>query len=348
MTHAFRTRVSLIVALVGAVAFASPAVAQQGRGGGGGAAGPLPSIEEKTAGMEKQDGFYSLYWDADMGTLYMEIPRLNEQVLYVRSLAAGVGSNDIGLDRGQLGGTHLVSFKRVGRKILMEQPNTRFRAISDNADEVRAVDEAFAKSILWGFTAVAETDGRVLVDMTGFLMRDAHGVSRRLQPAQYRLDNSRSAVYMERTKAFPKNTEMEVTLTFTSSGGGGGGFFGGFGNARGPGGGFGRGSLFAVTPDASAVTVRQHHSIIELPDDNYEPRAYDPRAGAFGLTYQDYAVPLGTSLTQRFINRHRLEKVDPNAEVSEAVEPIVYYLDRGTPEPVAVSYTHLTLPTKIV
>ena len=321
-----------LVAFAAVLALAAPADAQQG--GRAAAAGPPPTIEEKTAEFEKLDGFYPLYWDEAAGQLWMEIPRLNEEVLYISGLSAGVGSNDIGLDRGQSGGGHLVTFKRVGPKILMEQPNTTYRAISDNPDERRAVEEAFAKSILWGFTVAAETDGRVLVDMTDFLMRDAHGVATRLQPANYRLDRSRSALFMERTKSFPKNTEMDVTLTFTTTGGGGRGF-GGFGTQRGPGGGYGRGSLRAVTPDTSAVTVRQHHSIVELPGPGYEPRAYDPRAGAFGLTYQDYAVPLGTPLTKRFVNRHRLEKVDPTAAMSDPVEPIIYYLDRGTPEPVA-------------
>jgi len=323
------TAALLIVAV--AVLLVPSALAQEGRGGG--ASEPLPSIEDKTAGLEKMDGFMPLYWNADLGQLWMEIPMLDTDVLYVSGLSAGVGSNDIGLDRGQLGGQKLVRFERVGRKVLMRQPNLRFRADSDNPDEIRAVEEAFATSIIWGFTAAAETDGRVLVDMTAFLMRDAHGVASRLQPAQYRLDTHRSALYMERTKSFPSNTELDVTLTFTTSGGGRGGF-GGFGMQRGPGGGFGRGSLAAVTPSAEAVTVRQHHSFVELPGPGYEMRPYDARAGAFGLTYYDYAVPLGTSLTQRFIGRHRLEKVDPRAEVSDAVEPIVYYLDRGTPEPV--------------
>jgi len=320
------------VALAVALATAAPVAAQQG--GRGESSGPPPTIEDKTAEFEKLDGFYPLYWDEAAGQLWMEIPRLNEEVLYISGLSAGVGSNDIGLDRGQLGGTHLVVFKRVGPKILMEEPNTTYRAISDNPAERQAVEEAFAKSILWGFKVAAETDGRVLVDMTDFLMRDAHGVSNRLQPANYRLDRTRSALFMDRTKSFPKNTEMDVTLTFTTTGGGGRGF-GGFGTQRGPGGGFGRGSLRAVTPSTSAVTVRQHHSFVELPGPGYEPREYDPRAGAFGLSYQDYAVPLGTSLTKRFINRHRLAKVDPSAAMSDPVEPIIYYLDRGTPEPVA-------------
>ena len=176
----------LVVALI----FSPGALAQQGRGGG--SSEPLPTIEDKTAGLEKMDGFMPLYWDADLGQMWMEIPMLDTDVLYVSGLSAGVGSNDIGLDRGQLGGEKLVRFERVGRKILMRQPNLRFRADSDNPDEVRAVEEAFATSIIWGFTAAAETDGRVLVDMTDFLMRDAHGVANRLQPAQYRLDSSRS------------------------------------------------------------------------------------------------------------------------------------------------------------
>lgn len=320
------------LALVVAFATAGPVAAQQG--GNGEPSESPPTIEEKTAELEKLDGFYPLYWDEAAGQLWMEIPRLNEEVLYISSLSAGVGSNDIGLDRGQIGGSHLVIFKRVGPKIFMEEPNTTYRAISDNPDERRAVEEAFAKSILWGFKVAAETDGRVLVDMTDFLLRDVHGVVNRLQPASYRLDPTRSALFMERTKSFPKNTEMDVTLTFTTSGGGRGGF-GGFGTQRGPGGGYGRGSLRAVTPSTEAVTVRQHHSFVELPGPGYEPREYDPRAGAFGLSYQDYAVPLGTSLTKRFINRHRLEKVDPSAAMSDPVEPIIYYLDRGTPEPVA-------------
>ncbi len=325
------TLLSLTLLLGASAALATPAVTQRPDGG---ASGPVPSIDDKTAGMERLDGYFPLYWDSTAGVLYMEISRFDEEVLYVRGLAAGLGSNDIGLDRGQLGGGGLVTFARVGPKILMVQPNLTYRAISDNEDERRAVEEAFAESILWGFTVAAETDGRVLVDMSSFLLRDTHGVAARLQPAQYRLDASRSFVSREHTKAFPKNVIINATLTLTTPGGGRGGF-GGFGMQRGPGGGFGRGSLGAVTPTAQAVTVRTHHQFVELPDDNYQPRAFDPRSGAFGLTYQDYAVPLGTSLAQRFVGRHRLEKVDPSAEVSDPVEPIVYYLDRGTPEPIA-------------
>jgi hypothetical protein len=292
---------------------------------------PLPSIADRTEGMQRLDGFFPLYWEAASGTLFLEIPRLDYEVLHVNGLSAGLGSNDIGLDRAQLGGTRVVSFQRVGTKILMTQPNFDYRATSDNPAERRSVEDAFAKSIVWGFTAIAETSGRVLVDLTDFIMRDAHGIAGRLG-AGYRLDRTRSVVHMPNTRNFPKNTEIDVTTTFVSDGDGGG-RGGGGGGGRGGGGQIG-GRVGDVAPTASAVTVRQHHSIIELPDDNYRPRAFDPRAGFSSSGYVDYSTPIGEDMRKRFISRHRLEKRDPNAAVSEAVEPIVYYVDRGTPEPV--------------
>ena len=284
-------------------------------------AGELPSIEAKTAGLTKLDGFFPLYWDETAGALWLEIPQFGMEVLYVTSLAAGLGSNDIGLDRGQLGDTAIVRFDRVGPKILMVQPNYRYRAGTTSPDETRAVDEAFAESVLWGFTAAAESAGRVLVDLTDFLLRDAHGVIPRLRPGSYQLERSRSAVYMPRTKVFPRNTEMQVTLTFVSE-------------APGDSPGQPGGRIADVAPSPAAITLRQHHSLIELPDDGYMLRAFDPRAGFGSVVYQDYAAPLGQSMTKRFVRRHRLQKTDPSATVSDPVEPIVYYLDRGTPEPV--------------
>ena len=285
-----------------------------------GADNAWPTIEAHTAGMDALDGYAPLYWDDQVGTLWLEIGRLDTEVLYLNGLAAGVGSNDIGLDRGQLRGSRIVSFRRVGPQILMVQPNYRFRADSTNPDERRAVEDAFATSVFWGFRVAARTDDRFLVDATPFVLRDAHDVAGSL-PGTYRLDQARSAVYWPRTKAFPRNTELEATLTFVRERGG-----------DGPG--FGRGAIEAVMPSADAVSVRLHHSLVELPDDGYTPRPYDPRAGFWGITYVDYATPLGEPMTKRFLRRHRLEKRDPTAAVSEPVEPVVYYLDRGTPEPV--------------
>ncbi|MDW7760521.1 MAG: zinc-dependent metalloprotease [Acidobacteriota bacterium] len=286
------------------------------------AAWAVPKIEEKTAGMVKRDGFFPLYWDETAGILWLEIPKLETELLYISALSAGVGSNDIGLDRGQLGGTRLVKFRRVGPQILMVQPNTRFRAAHGDADARRAVEDSFATSILWGFRVAAETRERVLVDATDFLLRDAHGVVHRLRPAVFRLDRSRSAVDMPRTKVFPKNTEMEVTLTFVADG-----------VTTGAGGGFEKGALGYVAPSADAVTVRQRHSLVELPDDGFKPRRFDPRSGFGAISYEDASVPLGEPITQSFIRRHRLEKKDPAADISDPVKPIIYYVDRGAPEP---------------
>ena len=285
---------------------------------------PTPSIDEKTRGLQKLDGFFPLYWDSRAGTLFIEVPRFDTEILYVTALSAGLGSNDIGLDRGQLGGGHVVSFRRIGPKVLMIEPNYSYRALSTNADEQRAVEEAFAKSVLWGFTVAAETDGRVLVDATDFLLRDVHNVTQRLRPATYRVERSRSAVNMQRTKAFPKNTEIDVVLTFVNEGG----------QEAQAGGGLPGGRLTDVTPSPQAATVQQHHSFVELPGPGYEPLSFDPRAGAFGISYFDYATPISEPITKRFIARHRLHKKDSSAPVSDAVEPIVYYLDRGTPEPI--------------
>jgi hypothetical protein len=283
----------------------------------------LPSIAEKTEGMESIDGFLPLYWDEDRGQLWMEIPELDLEMIHFSGFGAGLGSNDLGLDRGALrGGTQIVKFERVGRRVMMVQPNYRFRALTDNPAEARAVTDAFARSILWGSPAAAAPDGRVLVDLTGFLVRDAVNAGQSMRPGTYRLDQSRSSIYMEMTDAFPTNTELEVELTFTRQPGGGGG--GGGGALEGVG---------SVAASGEAATIRLHHSFVALPDDGYETRAYDPRAGFGSVTFQDYAAPLGAPMTQRFIRRHRLEKRTPSARVSEAVEPIIYYLDPGAPEP---------------
>jgi hypothetical protein len=283
----------------------------------------IPTIEEKTARMQKIDGFFPMYWDEAAGTLWLEIPKLDTEVLYITGLPAGIGSNDIGLDRGQLGGTRIVKFQRVGQRVLMVQPNYRFRATAGSPDERRAVEDSFATSILWGFTVAAETGGHLLVDTTDFILRDVHNVIGRLRPATFRLDRSRCAVYMPRTRAFPKNTEMEVTLTFVADG-----------STAGAGGGFERGSLNYVAPSADSVTVREHHSLVELPEANFTPRKFDPRSGFGDFSYEDYSAPLGEPLTKQFIRRHRLAKKDPAAKISEPVKPIVYYLDRGAPEPI--------------
>lgn len=277
----------------------------------------LPAIAERVRGMQAMDGFLPLYWDGATGKVWLEVPRLDEELIWVVSLPAGLGSNDVGLDRGQLGGTRVVKFQRIGPRVLLVQPNYRFRAEFGDPDERRAVEESFAQSVHWGFTVVAETDGRVLVDATDFILRDVHGVVQRLagsRQGSWRLDPSRSAIHLDRTKAFPRNSEIEAILTFTGDQAGG--------------------FVRSVAPSPEAITVRQRFSFVALPESGYQPREADPRAGFFGVSFADYSVPIAEPVTRRYISRHRLVKRDPSAAISEPVEPIVYHLDRGTPEPI--------------
>ena len=282
---------------------------------------PPPTIGGKTATMKHIAGYLPLDWDAASGKLYLEIPNLAIDILYADSLPYGTGSNDLGLDRGQTSEGRIVRFERNGPKVLLVQPNEAFRTGSTDPAERLAVLQSFPESVLFGFKVEAEdASGAVLVDATDFFLRDVHGVAGRLQSAEqgtYKVDPSRSTIALDATKAFPKNTEVEAILTFTTDG-----------PARGE-------FVRNVTPDPHAMTVREHQSFIELPPPGFTPRRFDPRAGYFPISYRDYTAPLGADLDQQFIIRHRLTKRDPTCTHDcEPVTPIQYYVDRGAPEPI--------------
>lgn len=277
----------------------------------------LPSIESFTKGFELKKGFINYYWDDEKGKLYLDIKKLDTEFLYVNYLSAGVGSNDIGLDRGQIGGTRIIKFVKKGPKILMIQPNYKFRAVSYNEEEKKSVSDAFASSTIWGFMAVARSEERFLIDATNFVIRDSHRISSRLvirKQGSFKIDSSSSSFDNSFSKNFPLNTELEAFITFR-------------GEAKGD-------WLLSVSPNNESFSVRTRHSFVSLPDDGYVPRKFDPRAGYNAMTFYDYASPIEDDLHVKYIRRHRLIKKNPNQEVSEAVEPIVYYLDRGVPEPV--------------
>ena len=268
-------------------------------------------------GVFKYEGYFTFYYDENKDKIFLQVENLEREFLYVNALSEGIGSNDIGLDRGQLGNTRVVKFIKAGNKLLLVQPNQDYRAITKNIEEKKSVQQAFAKSVIHGFVIKESNQGKYLLDATSFFMRDAHGVQGRLlgrKQGNYNLDKTKSAINLERTKAFPKNVEFDIMLTFK-------------GSPKGS-------NIRSVTPTPSLITVNQHHSFVELPDNQYKPRKFDPRSGANAISYLDYATPVNESIKKRFIYRHRLEKKNPNATKSEAVEPIIYYLDRGTPEPV--------------
>ncbi|MCA0153210.1 zinc-dependent metalloprotease [Winogradskyella vincentii] len=262
------------------------------------------------------EGYFDFYYEESTDKIYLKVENLNKEFLYVNSLASGIGSNDIGLDRGQLGNERLVYFQKAGNKLLLIQPNLKYRANTENELERKSIEQAFAKSVLFGFKILSDTDGYI-VDFTPFLMQDTHGVINRLKSKKegnFKLDKTRSAIELNSTKAFPENVEFEALITYT-------------GQPIGK-------NLKTVTPTPSIVSVIQHHSFIKLPDNNYKPRVFDTRSGAISISYMDYATPVQESIKKRFIIRHRLEKKFPDLAKSEAKEPIVYYLDPGTPEPV--------------
>jgi hypothetical protein len=277
------------------------------------------TIEQKTSGMQKLPGFFTCYWDAREGKLYLQIDKWNTPFLYYESLPNGVGSNDVGLDRGQPGKTNVVHFERSGPRVLLMAENERYRAITDDLEQQVAVQQAFAQSVLWGFDSAAEDeDGKsVLVDATAFFLSDAHEVATRLatlKQGTYHVDSSRSAIYLPRTKNFPENTDVESTLTFVGENPGR--------------------WVEQVTPDPRAITVHEHFSFIQAPAVGFHERAYDPRSSFFGISYMDFATPVDQPIVKRYIAHYRLAKKDPSAAASEPVKPIVYYIDRAIPEPI--------------
>ncbi len=277
----------------------------------------------RTAGLEKRPGLLDTYFDRKTGKVWLLLPPADKtgvvgSYIYSEGILTGVGSNPVGLDRGQIGDTRLVTLRRVGGRLLVEEPNLRFRALSQDPAELTAVRESFATSVLWaGDVVETEPKGHEAVDFTSFLVRDAHNVAARIKQAgqgNWSFDPGRSAVDFANSLSFPENLEFEAVLTYQSQE---------------------PGELIRQTaPSAEAVTLVQHHSFLRLPDDGYHPRPFDPRAGSFPVEFLNYAAPLGEPIETRWIARHRLEKVDPKAERSRVKKPLVYYIDPGAPEPV--------------
>ena len=274
------------------------------------------SIADFTANMSQQTGFFDFYYQIEQDKVFLKIDKFEKPFLFQSAMPQGIGSNDIGLDRGQLGDTRLVKFERYGNKVLLKQLNTQYRASSSNLAEQASIDEAFADSVIAGFPVVATEGQVVVIDYTDFLLSDIHKISQRLagsKQGNYQPDAKRSGVYLARSKAFPNNIELEALVTFGGSKPGQ--------------------YVDQVTPDPISISVHLHHSLVKLPDSNYQPRQFVPFSGYWSVGYQDYSVPIEDNMTKLFIPRHRLNKKQPNAQVSEAIEPIVYYLDPGIPEP---------------
>ncbi len=265
----------------------------------------------------KNEGFFTFFYKDSSNEVFLEVDEFEKDFLYINSLSSGLGSNDIGLDRGQLGQERLVFFKKIGKKIFLIQPNLKYRAVTENELEKQSVKEAFAKSVLYGFDIEKKIEEKYYINITPFLMQDTHGVSSRIKnmgEGNYKIDNDRSAINNKRTKSFPENVEFDVMLTFV-------------GNPEGF-------LIRSVAPTPQALTVNQHHSFVKLPDNKFDPRKFDPRSGGIPFKYYDYSSPVNESLIKYFVIKHRLEKKDSDLLISEALDPIIYYVDPGIPEPI--------------
>jgi len=281
---------------------------------GGALSAQLPTITDYTKAFERREGYLPLYWDGARGRLLLEVPHTGDEFLFLPSLATGIGDVDLGLDRGTIGDAQLARFERTGPRVSLVLENPAFRATGSNDALARSVRESFATSTVGAWDILAQEGDRVLVDATPLVLSDVMDVRGALRgQGTFVLDRDRGTVYLPRTKGFPRNTEIEATLTFTSDNPGR--------------------AVRAHAPEGRAVTLRQHLSFVELPDPGYRPRRFDPRIGLFALAFWDYAKPFDQDPVTRYIIRHRLEKKDPAATLSEPVRPVVYYLDAGVPEP---------------
>jgi hypothetical protein len=277
------------------------------------------SIAARTAGMQHHEGFIGLHVDPRQDKVLLELPADSTRALLFFSLATGLGSNPVGLDRGADGPSHVARFDRAGDRVLVVLENWSYRSSAgDTTAHARTVAESFPPSTVASLPLLAAQDGRLLVDATDLVLRDWSDVATALQGAgqgSYALARDRSSIHRAYTRAFPRNTEIDAWLTFATSG------------RPGP-------IMREILPDGQAFTVRQHISLVALPGDGFRPRAMDPRVGYFGITFKDYAQPIQQPLEQRWAARHRIRRADPDDPTSPIAEPIVYYVDRGIPEPV--------------
>jgi Met-zincin/Domain of unknown function (DUF5117) len=275
----------------------------------------LPGITEATAGLERRDGFLPFYWDAKKGQLLLEVSRIGEEFLYGAGLAGGAGLLEVSLDRGQLGSLGLCRFERVGPRVLLHQLQTVHRSGVSDPERTRVVTESFPSAVLAALPVVAASADAVLVDATDFLMRDTEIATALVEGQQgsWKQDPSRSSLQLARTGAFPRNTEIEALLTFASD------------NAA--------ASARNVSPDGRTLSLSVHHTFLKLPEPGYAPRRLDPRIGFIAQRHLDHTAPYTEPIERFLVSRWRLARKDESAGSSAPVEPIVFYLDRGMPEP---------------
>ncbi len=270
----------------------------------------------KPSRWQRMDGFVPMYWDGTKGRIFFEIPKLNEDLLYFEGVSQGIGSVALGVDRGSTLSSAVIYFERTGSRVQVVERNLKFRAPHGNAALKDELPDSFATSVIASLPIESEQDEKLIVDATTLLLRDPgfNDLIRQSNQGSYKLDPLRSSIYLPRTKAFPRNTEVEVTMTYAADTPGK--------------------LLDGVAPDGHAVTLRLHHSFVKPPGPGFVPRVADIRIGSLPVSFKDYSAPYATETDTHWVERFRLEKRDSSAKVSEPKQPIVYYLDAGIPEPI--------------
>ncbi|HEY0625594.1 MAG TPA: zinc-dependent metalloprotease [Allosphingosinicella sp.] len=309
------SRAAFSLALLLATASA-PALALQ-------AASPPASAAKVLENTTAQTGLLPVHVDNKGGRILLSLPApdadgISGRYIYVAALKTGLGSAPIGLDRALSSGSKMLVFRRMGKKMVAEIENPRFRAANAPSAEQAAARESFAYSTIWmGDIAGETTDGRLLVDVSSLLTRDAIGVIPALKGGgggDFRLVPELTVADPASVRVFPENIEMEARQTFVSAD---------------P-----KVEINNIAPETGNISFIVRHSLVKLPEGGYQPRRFDPRTGTFGTQVVDFGAPLGTPVVYELANRFRLEKIDPNAPRSRVKKPIVFYIDNAAPEPI--------------
>ncbi|MGI9141218.1 MAG: zinc-dependent metalloprotease [Gemmatimonadaceae bacterium] len=279
-------------------------------------AAPSPEATQAPA----ESGLLPVRYDAATGKVFLTVPRLGEKLLYLNTLATGLGSTTALLDRGQLGDNAIVRFERRGARVFLIRENTDAQAITDNAALRRSVEESFPGSVLASFAVQRDGPGGVVVDATDFFLSDVYDVIGSIRSARLgtlRLDRERSFIDPASTRSFPLNTEVRAVLSYVTDD---------------P-----PFELRNLAPDGRTLALQQHHSFVRPPAPPLQVRAFDPRAGLFSNSFFDFAQGFDSDYRQRGVVRWRLEPSDTAAylrgEKVEPVKPIIYYIDAGIQEP---------------
>ena len=264
----------------------------------------LPNVKDVAEGMEKVDGLLTLYrypeddTEHDQSKLLAVIPKplLGQDLLLATSISRGPMA-------GFQWSDYLVRFERLGRNVVIRVPDLRF---TDGGVIGAAVERTYTPGTLAALPVVAQTDrGEPVVDLGSFVTGgaiDLPGVGGGgfFGSSSPRRELSRYA----KVKSFEQNVLVDVDLALADRSG--------------------QGTTLGV-----AYAIRR---LPDLKQDDYRTRPADERVGYFTTVRQDFNAKYDArDITERLINRWKLEKLDPSLDVSPPKEPIVFYIEKTVP-----------------